>query len=78
MRRPDKDEVLAWPEVMEHADDLDVEALGLRAVEDGEPVALHPLVNLGDADGARARGVCAEGRWDGRAQGEGRAEGDSA
>src|SRR5690606_9993243 len=40
--RLDEDEVLTGAEVREDVDHFDVEALGLRAFEDGEAVALHP------------------------------------
>ena len=42
-----EDDVLLGQEVVQHADDADVEALGLEALEDGEAVALHAGADLG-------------------------------
>src|SRR5690606_37666174 len=55
----DEDELLVRPEAMEDVDDLDGEALGLGAAEDGEPIALHAGADLFDAEdrGRRARRV---------------------
>src|SRR5690606_29709905 len=48
--RLDEDELLRRTEIAEHADDLDVEPLRLGALEDGEAVALHPVLDLVDRD----------------------------
>src|SRR5205823_2035787 len=41
-----QDAVLSRPDVVEDADDLHVELLKSRPLEDGQAVALHPLVDL--------------------------------
>src|SRR4051812_35313409 len=55
MRRLDEDQLLRGAKVMENADHLDVEALRLRPMEDGEAVPLHPLFDLADRDRAWLR-----------------------
>src|SRR5262245_32211244 len=42
----DQDRVLPRPEVLDHVDHFHAEALGLGALEDGEPVALHARFDL--------------------------------
>ena len=50
VRGLDEDQLLRRTEVLQHADDFDVEAFGLGALEDGEAVALHAVFDLVDAD----------------------------
>jgi hypothetical protein len=40
---------------VENADDLDVEALRVRSLEDREPVTFHPFTDFPDPDGGAAR-----------------------
>jgi hypothetical protein len=42
----DQDGVLTRTEVLDDVDDFHAEALGLGALEDGEPVALHARADL--------------------------------
>jgi hypothetical protein len=74
--RLDEDEVLAGAEVVQDADDHDVEALWLRPLEDGEAVALHPLVDLGHVDRPPPVGDVAARAGDERAETRERAEED--
>ena len=66
--------------VLDGAEHLDVEALGLGAAEDGEPVALHAGFDLGDRHDrfARRRNRLGElqRQGDGREEPEGGGEGD--
>ena len=38
--------MLSRPDLVEHADDLDVELFDFRALKDGQAVALHPRFDL--------------------------------
>jgi hypothetical protein len=53
--RLDEDEILRRSEVVENTNDLDVEALGVRPLEDREPVTFHPFADFLDPDGRAAR-----------------------
>ncbi len=49
-----QDQVLVGPEVVQHVDDLDVEALRLGARQHAQAVTPHARANLAHGDGARA------------------------
>jgi len=56
--RANQHEVLVGAKILEDVDDLDIEAFGLRATEDGEAVPAHAGLDLAHGHGGDARSRC--------------------